>query len=187
MKKNKETKKDKNIEVDEIQANQTNEINDIENTQENENKEQEKECCQEEKQALNDKYLRLFAEYENFRKRTLKEKEELYKTASIKVINALLPIIDDFDRAVEMIKKTEDINNIKEGMEIVYKKFNTVLSQQGVSQIETIGQKFDTDFHEAFSLVEVSKDKKDTVIEEIEKGYLLNGQVIRYAKVVVGK
>jgi len=148
---------------------------------------EEKDCCKEEIQTLNDKYLRLFAEFENFRKRTLKEKEELYKMASSKVITALLPVVDDFDRAIDMMKKTDDVTIVKEGIEIVFKKLHTVLAQQGVKQIETKGQEFNTDFHEAITLVETSKDKKDTVIDEVEKGYLLNGQVIRYAKVVVGK
>jgi molecular chaperone GrpE len=134
----------------------------------------------------NDKYLRLYSEFDNYRKRTLKEKIELSKTASSDLITKLLPILDDFERAI----KASDINPgtadpISEGILLIFNKFLTLLNQQGLEQMKTIGEEFDTDFHEAITNIP-SPDKKNKILDEVEKGYLLNGKVIRYAKVVVG-
>ncbi|MEI6455333.1 MAG: nucleotide exchange factor GrpE [bacterium] len=136
----------------------------------------------------NDKYLRLYSEFDNYRKRTLKEKIELSKTASSDLITKLLPILDDFERAI----KASDINPgtadpITEGVLLIFNKFLTLLNQQGLEQMKTIGEEFNTDFHEAITNIPApSPDKKNKILDEVEKGYMLNGKVIRYAKVVVG-
>lgn len=146
-----------------------------------------KECCKEQYDMMNDQYLRLLAEFENFRRRTLKEKEELFKTASSKVITSILPVLDDFDRALSTLQKTEETKAIIDGIELIQKKLTGILRQEGLEIIQCMNCDFDTDFHEALTIVESEEGKKGKVIDEIEKGYMLNGRVIRYAKVVVGK
>jgi len=146
-----------------------------------------KECCKDQIELMSDKYLRLLAEFENFKKRTLKEKEELYKTSSSKIITAILPVMDDIDRALMTIPQTDENNPFFDGFDLIGKKFRTILMQQGLEQIVTLDQDFNTDYHEALTTLEVEESKKGKVIDEIEKGYLLNGHVIRFAKVVVGK
>jgi len=136
----------------------------------------------------NDKYLRLYSEFDNYRKRTLKEKIELSKTASAEVIIKLLPVLDDFERAIKAFEtNTDSTQAIKDGILLIFNKFITILNQQGLEQMKTIGETFDTDFHEAITNIpSPSPDKKNKILDEVEKGYLLNGKVIRYAKVVVG-
>jgi molecular chaperone GrpE len=146
-----------------------------------------KECCKEQIELMADKYLRLLAEFENFRKRTLKEKEDLYKTASSKIITAILPVLDDLERAVMSVEPNENNKVIFEGFDLILKKFRVILSQQGLEPILSKEQEFNTDFHEALTIIEVDKAMKGKVVEEVEKGYLLNGHVIRFSKVVVGK
>jgi molecular chaperone GrpE len=145
------------------------------------------ECCKEQIELMGDKYLRLLAEFENFKKRTLKEKEDLYKTASSKVITAILPVLDDLDRALMTVTETEENQAFVDGINLISKKFKAILNQMGLEPINAFEQEFNTDFHEALTTLEVEESKKGKVIEEIEKGYLLNGHLIRYAKVVVGK
>lgn len=138
---------------------------------------------------LNDKYLRLYSEFDNYRKRTLKEKIELGKTASENIILSLLPVIDDIERALKSTLKTGDGMEVvpKEGLELIYQKFINLLAQKGLEAIPSIGESFDVDFHDAISNIPVSsEDMKGKVIDEVEKGYKLNGKVIRYSKVVVG-
>lgn len=136
---------------------------------------------------LNDKYLRLFSEFDNYRKRTLKEKIELRETASEDVIVSLLPVLDDFERAIQSFDDLALEENSKEGILLIFNKFLTVLNQKGLEQMKTIGEPFDTDYHEAITKIPApSKDMKGKVIDEIEKGYLLHDKVIRYAKVVIG-
>jgi len=137
----------------------------------------------------NDKYLRLYSEFDNYRKRTLKEKIELSKTASSELITRLLPVLDDFERAIKAFDSNSDSTKaIKEGILLIFNKFLTTLNQQGLEQMKTIGEKFDTDFHEAITNIpSPAPDKKNKILDEVEKGYLLNGKVIRYAKVVVGQ
>jgi len=137
---------------------------------------------------LNDRYLRLYSEFDNYRRRTLKEKIELSKTASADLITGLLPILDDFERAIRAFSETNGYDSsLKEGVILIYNKFLTILTQKGLEQMKTIGEPFDTDFHEAITNVPApSPDLKGKVVDEVEKGYLLNGKVIRYAKVVVG-
>jgi molecular chaperone GrpE len=136
---------------------------------------------------LNDKYLRLFSEFDNFRKRTIKERMELTKTASQDVIMAMLPIIDDFERAIQAFDDTNEDQSLKEGVHLIYNKFKSTLNSKGVECMESKGKDFDTDFHEALTQIPApSKDLKGKVIDVIEKGYTMNGKVIRFAKVVVG-
>ncbi len=146
-----------------------------------------KDCCKEQIEIMGDKYLRLLAEFENFKKRTLKEKEELYKTASSKVITAILPVLDDLDRALLTVTETEENKAFVDGINLISKKFKTILNQMGLEPISSLEQDFNTDFHEALTTIDVDESKKGKVIDEIEKGYLLNGHLIRFAKVVVGK
>lgn len=137
---------------------------------------------------LNDKYLRLFAEYDNFRKRTLRERADLLKTASEDIIISLLPLMDDFERALKSMETASDIEAVKEGVSIIYTKFKNNLTQKGVEAIQSVGSEFNTDLHEAITNIPApSEEMKGKVVDEIEKGYLLNGKVIRFAKVVVGQ
>ena len=147
-----------------------------------------KESTAEEKyDALNDKLLRLFAEFDNYRKRTLKERIELSKTASEEVIKSLLPVIDDLERAIKSMESNEVENSMFEGINLIYQKFKNILTQKGVEEIKTEGETFDTDFHEALTNIPAeNEDMKGKVLDVLEKGYMLNGKVIRFAKVVVG-
>ncbi len=132
---------------------------------------------------LNDSYLRLHAEFDNYRKRTMKEKAELLKNGSEKAIAGVLPIIDDFERALAILPE-----DAKEGVELIYNKFKTYLAQNGVKEIDAMGETFDTELHEAITTIPAqSEDQKDKVIDCIQKGYTLNDKVIRFAKVVVAK
>lgn len=136
---------------------------------------------------LNDKYLRLFSEFDNFRKRTIKERLELTKTASLDVIVSMLPIIDDFERAMQAFEDTKEADELKEGINLIYNKFKSTLNSKGVECMESKGKEFDTDYHEALTQIPApSKDLKGKVVDVIEKGYTMNGKVIRFAKVVVG-
>ena len=139
-------------------------------------------------EELNDKYLRKVAEFENYRKRTLKEKAELILNGAEKTITKILPVIDDMERAIENGKKTDDVETLREGIDLIYKKFIKILSGEGVERIETTDKDFDTDFHEAIAMVPgMGDDKKGKVIDCVQTGYTLNGKVIRYAKVAVGQ
>ena len=136
---------------------------------------------------LNDKYLRLFSEFDNFRKRTIRERIELTKTASEEVIKDLLPVLDDFDRALKAMEENDNIDSFKEGVNLIHNKFKTTLSAKGLKPMKSKGENFDTDFHEAITEIPApDKKMKGKNIDEIEKGYLLGDKVIRYAKVVVG-
>lgn len=144
------------------------------------------EAAKKEVEQYKDKYLRAVAEFDNYRKRTLKEKAELLLNGSEKAVCAFLPILDDFERAIA--DKTEDVNAIKEGMQIIFNKFNKTLESLGVKKIETEGKDFDVDFHEAVAMVPgMGDDKKGKVIDCVQTGYQLNDKVIRHAKVAVGQ
>ena len=136
---------------------------------------------------LNDKVLRQMAEFDNYRKRTLKEKAELILNGGEKTITALLPVMDDLDRALENMDKTDDVATLKEGVELIIQKLVSTLGAQGLKRMETQGQAFDTDFHEAVALVPGDESKKNQIIDCVQPGYLLNEKVIRHAKVVVGQ
>ncbi|MCX6281600.1 MAG: nucleotide exchange factor GrpE [Bacteroidetes bacterium] len=136
---------------------------------------------------LNDKYLRLYSDFDNYRRRTLKEIGDIRKHASEDVVVKLLPVLDDFERAIKAFDSTENAQALKEGIILIFNKFITTLTGLGLEQMKTIGEKFDTDFHEAITNIPApSEELKNKVVDEVEKGYMLNGKVIRYAKVVVG-
>lgn len=135
---------------------------------------------------INDRYLRLFSEFDNFRKRMTREKLELTKTAAEDVIESLLPILDDLERAVESANNDNDQSSTKEGLELILSKFKTVLRQQGVEEIKAIGEDFNTDYHEAVNNVEAEKNEDiGKIVDVVQKGYLLNEKVLRFSKVVV--
>lgn len=128
------------------------------------------------------------AEFENFRKRTIKEKADLILNGGEKTVKAILPVLDDFERAMQQAEKTDDVTALKEGMELIFKKFVKTLEGQGVQKIETEGKDFNTDYHEAVALVPgMGDDKKGKVIDCVQTGYTLNDKVIRHAKVAVGQ
>ncbi|MDR2927114.1 MAG: nucleotide exchange factor GrpE [Cytophagaceae bacterium] len=139
------------------------------------------------KEAYN-KHLRLIAEYDNYRKRTLKEKMELSKTAGEKILIGILPLVDDFERALQHIDKAADVNAVKEGTVLIYNKFIKFLSQQGVKAIDVVGNDFDADIYEAVTKIPApNEEMKGKVLDCVEKGYVLDDKVMRYPKVVVGE
>ena len=191
------SKKEKNIKIEGEELELNNEEttqNDAEAQAEDANGEEtptEKEldpltAAQNEAEQWKDKYIRLVAEFENYKKRTLKEKSELILNGSEKTVAAILPILDDFERATA--DKTEDPQAIKEGYELIYKKFLKALETLGVNKIETDNADFDVDYHEAIAMVPgMGDDKKGKVIDCVQTGYTLNDKVIRHAKVAVGQ
>jgi len=135
-----------------------------------------------------DKYLRLYADFDNFRKRSMKERSDLLGSASADVIKELLPILDDFDRAVKANESVEDLTIIKEGFVLIHQKMYKKLESKGLKPIESIGKSFDTDFHEAITQIPApDENSKGKVVDELEKGYVLNEKVIRFSKVVIGQ
>lgn len=142
----------------------------------------------EELRVAKDKYIRLSAEFDNYRKRTLKEKMELVENGGRDVIKSVITVLDDFDRAQGATDNTTDIDAIKEGNQLVHNKLIDVLKQKGLKEIVSMGEEFDTDFFEAIVKIPVEdKDQKGKVVDVIEKGYMLNDKVLRFAKVVVGE
>lgn len=137
---------------------------------------------------LKDKHLRLFSEFDNFRKRTAKERIELFKTANADLILDLIPVLDDFDRAQQSMAESTDAEAIKAGVELIYNKLYKTLEKRGLECMDSKEKDFDTDFHEAITEIPApTEDLKSKVVDVVEKGYTLNDKVIRYAKVVVGK
>ena len=137
---------------------------------------------------LNDAHLRLRAEFDNYRKRTLREKTELIKNGGESALTQLLPVVDDFERALQNIRQAEDVKAVGEGVELIYNKFITYLAQQGVQAIEAIGKPFETEPFEAIATIPAPEaDLKGKVVDCVQTGYLLNEKVIRHAKVVVGE
>lgn len=137
---------------------------------------------------LNDKYLRQIAEFDNYRKRTMKEKAELIKNGGERVMEAILPILDDFERALVNMSKDQNAKEILTGIELIYNKFVAVLKSNGLQKIETEGQNFDTDYHEAIAMVPApAPELKGKVLDCVQTGYMLNDKVIRHAKVAVGE
>lgn len=135
-----------------------------------------------------DKYLRLSAEFDNYRKRTMKEKAELILNGGEKSISSILPIVDDFERALKNMETATDVAAVREGVELIYSKFMTVLGQNGVKVIETNGQPLDTDYHEAIAVIPAPDEtQKGKILDCVQTGYTLNDKVIRHAKVVVGE
>jgi len=145
------------------------------------------ELLKQEVALANDKYLRLYAEFDNFRRRTMKERSELLQTAGLDVIVSLLPVLDDFDRATRYMDNATDVNAVKEGVGLIQQKLKSVLGQKGLKEMQAIGTAFDPELHEAITNIPAPSDKeKGKVIDEVEKGYYLNDKVARHAKVVVG-
>lgn len=137
---------------------------------------------------LNNNHLRLHAEFDNYRKRTLKEKMEIIKAGGERVLSDMIPLIDDFERALETVQKADNKEAIVEGLELIYNKFIGFLNQNGVKEIEAIGEKFDADKFEAITTIPVQDEsQKDVVVDCIQKGYKLDEKVLRFPKVIVGK
>jgi molecular chaperone GrpE len=137
---------------------------------------------------LNDKYLRLYSDFDNFRKRTIKEKGDLISSASGGLMKDLLGVLDDFERAIQSNENSEDPESLKEGFELIHNKFKNILTQKGLKPMDSKGDHFDIDLHEAITNIPAqNKGDKGKVMDVIEKGYYLNDKVLRYAKVVVGQ
>lgn len=144
---------------------------------------------QQELAMANDKYARLFAEFDNYKKRTSKEKIELIQSASKDLLHKILPVLDDFDRALTAMQMTQDVDSVKEGVELVNQKFRKTLIQEGLKEMDNlVGQPFDAEFQEAITAIPApTEDLKNKVIDVVEKGYFLNEKVVRFAKVVIGQ
>lgn len=150
--------------------------------------EKELEKAQAEIEEQKDKYLRLSAEFDNYRKRTMKEKAELILNGGEKSLSSILPVVDDFERALKMMETATDVNAVKEGVELIYNKFMAVLAQNGVKVIETKDQPLNTDFHEAIAVIPApTEEQKGKILDCVQTGYTLNDKVIRHSKVVVGE
>lgn len=138
--------------------------------------------------TLEDKYLRQVAEFDNYRKRTIKEKAELIKNGGERTIESILPVLDDFERAIKNMAKDQNAADILTGVELIYNKFVGILKQNGLEKIETEGKDFDTDYHEAIAIVPApSEELKGKILDCVQTGYILNDKVIRHAKVAVGE
>lgn len=157
------------------------------NTEELETPIDESEKLKIELQDQKDKYMRLFAEFDNFKKRSARERLELIQTAGKDMIISLLDVLDDCDRAEKQIEATGDAEQIKEGVRLVFNKFRNTLEAKGLKPMESIGADFDVEKHEAITEIEAGKGKKGKVVDEVVKGYYLNDKLVRFAKVVVGK
>ena len=150
--------------------------------------EKELETAQETIEEQKDKYLRLSAEFDNYRKRTMKEKAELILNGGEKSLSSILPVVDDFERAIKTMETAKDVKAVKEGVELIYNKFMAVMAQNGVKVIETKDQPLDTDYHEAIAVIPApSEEQKGKILDCVQTGYTLNDKVIRHAKVVVGE
>lgn len=143
-------------------------------------------ALEEKNQTLQDKFLRVSAEFDNYRKRTLKEKTELIKTAAEDLLVRFLPFVDDIERGLNAVNSSKDLDAVKDGMNLIYSSLKDFLTQNGVKEIEALDQEFNTDFHEAVTKIP-AEGKKGKVVDVVTKGYLLHDKVIRYPKVVVGE
>jgi len=150
--------------------------------------EEELEIIENEIIELKDKHIRLQADFDNYRKRTLKERMELLKTAGESVLMSILPVIDDFDRAMQTLDLVGEDSHIVDGMKLIYNKFQEFLKQNGVKEIEAVGQVFNTDLHEAITTIPApTKELKGKIVDVVQKGYYLNDKVIRFSKVIIGE
>jgi molecular chaperone GrpE len=147
----------------------------------------EMESAKKRAQEATDQYLRVLAEFDNFRKRSRREYESLLEYASEKVLSALLPVLDDFDRTLTAMEKTDNLSSIKDGINMVTNKLHRTLEKEGLNLIDCKDADFDSALHEAIHSIEVDAEKKGKVLEQVEKGYRLKDKVIRYAKVIVGE
>ena len=142
---------------------------------------------EEELSEMKDKYLRLYSEFDNYKRRTSKERLDLLKTANQEMVVALLPVIDDFDRARQSMHQAQDIASVKEGVDLIYNKLYSILQQKGLKPMDAVGAAFDAEVHEAITQVPApDESQKGKIIDEVEKGYYLHDKVIRFAKVVIG-
>lgn len=165
--------------------NLTEEFLEIENT--DDKAVSETEDLQTQLNVANDKYLRLFAEFDNYKRRTSKERIDLFKSAGKDIVIALLPALDDFERAIKAIPENDEGDGIKEGIMLVQNKLKAILQQQGLKEMNSISEVFDADLHEAITSIPAPVDEmKGKILDELEKGYYLNDKVIRFAKVIVG-
>ena len=150
--------------------------------------EKELETAQETIEEQKDKYLRLSAEFDNYRKRTMREKAELILNGGEKSLSSILPVVDDFERAIKTMETATDVQAVKEGVELIYNKFMATLAQNGVKVIETKDQPLNTDYHEAIAVIPApSEAQKGKILDCVQTGYTLNDKVLRHAKVVVGE
>ena len=193
----------KNVEEETVEKNveqPAEEEQPVEGETQNEAEEPEKELTPEEKlqaeveklqaeqEEMKDKYLRLSAEFDNYRKRTMKEKAELILNGGEKAFKAILPVIDDMERALATMQKATDVEAVKEGVDLIYNKFIQILGQNGVQAIDTKEKELDTDYHDAIAIIDApTEELKGKILDCVETGYTLNDKVIRHAKVVVGK
>lgn len=179
---------DKDINVEENEFVQNEDQNSTDETKES-NTEAPKELNAEEKLAeLNDRFLRLYAEFDNYRKRTNKEKVDIISNANAGILADLLPVMDDFDRAILNNQTADDVAIVKEGFQLIFNKFKGILEAKGLKQMQAKGTAFDSELHEAIANIPApSKKEVGKVIDDVEKGYYLNDKVIRFAKVVVGQ
>lgn len=161
---------------------------DLNLTEENQSEEPKEISPEDQINELNDKYLRLYSEFDNYRKRTSKERLELFKTAGQDILTDLLPVLDDFDRARQNMVSSDDAEAIQTGINLIYSKFKSILENKGLKHFKSIETEFDPEVHEAITKIPAPNKKlKGKVVDEIEKGYMLNDKVIRFAKVVVGE
>lgn len=136
---------------------------------------------------MKDKYLRLYSEFDNYKRRTAKERIELAKTANQEMMVALLPVVDDFDRARQSMQTAQDVESVKEGVELIFNKLTAILQQKGLKPMEATGKAFDAEIHEAITQIPAPDEtQKGKVIDQVEKGYYLNDKVVRFAKVIIG-
>ena len=178
--------------AEEQEANQSNqEATDTSSEQEEQEAEEQKDPLQqkqEEYQELYDKHLRLYSEFENFRRRSRKETADAKEKGRSDMVLAVLPVIDDFERALSSINESTESKDVYEGVELIYNKFKNILSEQGLQEMQPVGETFDPDYHEAVTKMQApSEDQKGKVIDVVEKGYMLNDRIVRHAKVVVGE
>lgn len=180
-----------NKEINEEQDLDQEKINDAENSQETQNSDQtdtSNHSLEAQVAEQKDKFLRLFAEFDNYKKRVAKEQREFYAIAGKDIILDMISVIDDFERALKSFEGSEDLSAIKEGVKLIYDKLNKTIEKKGVKKIEAKGMAFDVEKHEAITEIPVPDDsQKGKVIDEIESGYMMHEKVIRFAKVVVGK
>lgn len=182
------SQKEENVKPEEATNLQNEQPNAAESAEASDNVSGELEALKKKCEELNDAHLRLMAEFDNYRKRTLREKADLIKNGGEASLSRLLPVVDDFERAMQNMRAAEDVKAVEEGVELIYNKFMAYLAQQGVKPIEATGKPFDTELFEAIATIPAPEpDMKGKVIDCVQTGYTLNDKVLRHAKVVVGE
>jgi molecular chaperone GrpE len=177
-----------NTHIDEELKEVANEIENHQPTATNEESVSEEEKVKAELASVQDKYLRLYSEFENYKRRTTKERADLFKTANQEMVLAMIPVLDDFERAMQAMVTSEENKTIKEGVDLIYNKLKSTLTQKGLKEMEAEGKPFDVEFHEAITKIPApSEELKDKIVAVLEKGYFLHDKVIRFAKVVIGE